>query len=283
VSSTPPIAAHIGLSSGRIRTELRRGNWRTIAHGAVLTRPEEPTRSDWAALGIALGGPSAALTGWDALRVRGLGESMPPSSEVLVLSRHTSNRVVGNVRIRETRRAYRATATSAFARDYPLTPVAAVARAASDASRYYSSAAAVRALVTSAVQRRLCSLEELVGELRAGPRKHSALFRLALSDALDGARSVAEATAARRFSAAPIPAFELNVPILDAGGAVVAVADVLWRALRAVLEIDSREYHFSERAWKQTMRRHNRLTRLGFAVTAVGGVCSRTGVARRSP
>jgi hypothetical protein len=50
-------------------------------------------------------------------------------------------------------------------------------------------------------------------------------------------------------------------------GRVIAVADVLWRELRAVLEVDSREYHLSEAQWKATRARHNRLTRAGYAVT----------------
>jgi very-short-patch-repair endonuclease len=49
-------------------------------------------------------------------------------------------------------------------------------------------------------------------------------------------------------------------------GRVVAVADLLWRSLRAIVEIDSREFHFGESQWKATMRRHNRLTRLGYTV-----------------
>jgi hypothetical protein len=132
---------------------VRRGNWRVIARGAILTRPEDPTRADWAAVGIALGGPSAALTGWDALRVRGLGTAMPRAEEVLVLSRHTSNRRIGPLRIRETQRAYSSHLTSADAGDYALFPVVPGYRAVSDASRYYSVLPPLRALVTSAVQR----------------------------------------------------------------------------------------------------------------------------------
>src|SRR5215471_3589152 len=63
-----------------------------------------------------------------------------------------------------------------------------------------------------------------------------------------------------------VPTFELNVPIVHAGR-VIAVADVLWRKLHAVLEIDSREYHLSEAQWKATMARHNKLTNVGYAVT----------------
>jgi hypothetical protein len=88
----PSVAGDLGISDARTRAELRRGKCRTIARRAVLTRPEEPTRADWAALGIALGGPTAAMSGWDALRILDLGTEQPPTEEVLVLSRHASNR-----------------------------------------------------------------------------------------------------------------------------------------------------------------------------------------------
>jgi hypothetical protein len=255
----------VGVSRARMRTEVRRGNWRAIARGAVLTRPDVPTRADWAELGVALGGPTAALSGWDALRARGAGGRLPPSDQVLVLSRHSSNRVVGCVRIRETNRPYSVTTASAAA-TYSLLPIVDCARGVADASLEYRGAAAVRALVTGAVQQQLCTIPDLVAELESCPRQHSGHFRAALSDALDGARSAAEAVAARRMSGARLPAFELNVPLVR-HGVVVYVADVLWRALRAVLEVDSREYHFNETAWKRTMRRHNALTRAGLAVT----------------
>lgn len=44
------------------------------------------------------------------------------------------------------------------------------------------------------------------------------------------------------------------------------MADFLWRRLRAVLEIDSREYHFEAADWQRTMQRHLELTTLGFSV-----------------
>jgi hypothetical protein len=265
----PASAAELGISRARVRTEVRRGNWRVIARGAVLTRDEAPTRDDWAALGIALGGPSAALSGWDAARAVGLGEPHPPSEHVLVLSRHATNRVVGGVRIRETARPYSVRTTSADNVVHPLTPIVGTARAISDAAAYFDAANPVRALVTSAIQRKRCTVEQLVAELHARPRNGSRFLRLALRDAVDGARSVAEAAASRRMTRARIPAFELNVPIIDAAGRVIAIADVLWRSLRAILEIDSREYHLSEADWKGTMRRHNLLTRLSFALTHV--------------
>ena len=93
-----------------------------------------------------------------------------------------------------------------------------------------------------------------------------------MADAAAGARSVAEAEAAELLRIGGVPTFELNVPIVHAGR-VIAVADVLWRKLRAVLEIDSREYHLSEAQRKATMARHNKLTNVGLcrdALPAVG-------------
>ena len=50
---------------------------------------------------------------------------------------------------------------------------------------------------------------------------------------------------------AAVPDFELNVPILlTLYLRAIAIADILWRALRAILEIDSQEFHFSAEDWR---------------------------------
>ncbi|MEO8888766.1 MAG: hypothetical protein ABI429_05670 [Jatrophihabitantaceae bacterium] len=262
----PAQAERLAITRGQIRTELRRGNWQRLASGVVLTRPDEPTRVDWAEVGVALAGPGAAVSGWDALRVRGLGDRAAPSDHVIVLSRHGMNRTVGGVRLRRTTRPFARTIVSAQSPTMPLTPIVSVARAVADAALEYQDAARVRALVTSAIQRRACRVQDLLVELQAGPSNGSHLLRLALADAADGARSVAEATASGKLARTAVPAFELNVPVVDGHARVIYVVDVLWRELRAVLEIDSREFHLSETHWKATMARHNALTRGGLAV-----------------
>lgn len=262
-------AAHAerwGVGRSRVRTEIRRGNWQRLAPGVVLTRPDEPTRFDWAEAGVLLGGPDAAVSGWEALRAIGLGDRTPPPGPALVLMTRGLSRQVGQVRLRRTSRPYVTRLLPADADRLALTPIVPPPRSVADAALQDRDAARVRALVTSAVGRRACRVEDLLAELRAMPRRNSALFRLALADAADGARSAAEATAARKLARAPVPAFELNVPVVR-DGATVFVLDVLWRGLRAALEIDSREYHFGEAQWKATMRRHNTLTGLGLALT----------------
>jgi len=231
-----------------------------------LTRPEPPTRTDWARAGLALGGRAAVLSGWDAVRLRDLGAARPPCEEILVLTSGGANRRVGPIRLRPSGRPVRVVRTATRDPAMPFAQLADTARAIADTCLTYRYLGPVRALVTSAVQRGLCTAEQLAGELDAGPRNGSALLRRALADAFDGARSIAEAEACELLAGGGVPAFELNVAIIDVSGRVIAVADVLWRELRAILEIDSREYHFSEPDWKATMRRHNRLLRLGLAV-----------------
>ena len=261
----PQLRERFGITPGHVRTELRYGAWQRLAAGIVLTRPDEPTREDWADVGVLLAGPGAAVSGWDALAARGLGKDRRPE-HVLVLSSSAMNRVVGRVRIRRTERAYTRRAQPLGA-PYELTPVVPVVRAIADYALECRDLGALRSLIGTAVQRRHCTVPGLLSEYEAGPRNRSMLLRLALADAADGARSAAEATAARRLAAGPVPPFELNVPVVDERGRLLYVVDMLWRELRAALEVDSREYHFSVEDWEATLERHNDLTRYGLAIT----------------
>jgi hypothetical protein len=215
---------------------------------------------------LALTSPDAALSGWDAARSFGIGSRVPPSEEVLVLDLQGRHRLVGCVRIRPTRRPFIRRTTSANHPVLPSMPIVDAARAIGDSALLHTALAPVRAMVTASVQRGICTANDLGAVLDDAPRNDSAHFRRALDDILNGARSIAEAEAVDWLLTAEVPPFELNVPILDGRGIVIAVADALWRELRAVLEVDSAEFHFSEPDWKRTIRRHNRLTAAGLAL-----------------
>ena len=232
----------------------------------MLTTSEVPQRSDWIAAGLLLAGLGSAVSGWDGVRLldRRAAPDSSPASPVLVLTRDGKNRLIGGVRIRATRRAF---GIRRIFLGSDLLRVAAAPRAVADLALSEQSLSAARALVTKSIQRGLCTPAELVDELIAGPRNGSGFLRRALSDGLDGAASVAEAQAVDELRLAGVPPFELNVPLLRPDGVLVAVADVFWRELRAVLEVDSREFHFSETAWNNTMMRHNKLTAAGLALT----------------
>jgi len=122
----------------------------------------------------------------------------------------------------------------------------------------------VRAVVAEAVQRGFCAIDAIADELHAGRRNGSALLRRAVHDVTLGAASAPEARAASLLRAAPAPAFEQNAAVI--GGARRYVADFLWRELQAILEIDSRDYHFSPRDWQATLRRHAELETGGYSV-----------------
>ena len=109
-------------------------------------------------------------------------------------------------------------------------------------------------------------LADLAAELRNCPRNGSGLFRRALAEVSLGAASAPEGRAAAILRARPdVGPFEQNARIaLPSGGWYVA--DFLWRALRAILEIDSLEYHLGPREWRATMDRHLELTTLGYSV-----------------
>ncbi len=263
---TIDLAARLGISRSRVRTELAHGTWRRLAVGVVLTRPDDPTREDWADLGLALAGTGAAISGWDAVRARGFGDRRAPSDRVLVVSGTAMNRLIGDVRIRRTCRSFLRQMQPLDA-PYEPRPLVGLARAVTDtALQHGRSHRATTALVAAVLMRRACDLPELIGEYRAGPRRDSAGLHRALEVAADGARSVAEADAARRLAAGPIPPFELNVPIVDQRGNLLYVVDELWRELRAAVEIDSREYHADPNDWEHMLARHNDLTRWGLAV-----------------
>lgn len=260
-------AQRIGMSDAAVRTELRRGRWIRLATGIYLTRPDEPTRADWAQVGMALGGPTAVLSGWDAVRLRGLGTAWAAAESVLMLTAPGQrNRLVGGVHLRPTRRLVLPSSISVNDDVWGGVRIAPAARAVADTALSYRQFAHVRAMVTGAIQRELCTVDELVSELGSGPRNGSALLRRALADLAQDVHSIAEAEAVELLRAVNVPAFVVNAPIRDAHGRLLYRVDILWPELRAIVEIDSREFHFTEADWKATMHRHNVLTGMGFAV-----------------
>jgi hypothetical protein len=232
--------------------------------GVYLTRGDLPTRADWLRAGLEIAGAGAAVSGWDAVRGYDLGSSRPPVDDVLVLATGGGHRRIGRVWIRPSRRRLRV--RRMVVAGAGSVPMADPARAIADTALGYRTLPPVRALVTTAVQRQLCTVEDLQRELDDGPRNGSAHLRRAIEDVSGGAASISEAELAELLGAGGLPPFELNVAIIDPFGRHIATADLLWRELRAVLEVDSREHHFLEPQWRRTMRRHNLLTGYGLTL-----------------
>ena len=103
--------------------------------------------------------------------------------------------------------------------------------------------------------RALLTPEDLLGEYAVGPRNGSYFLRRAVRRCARrcafGRRGRGHRRSRRRGAAR---LRDERCRCADQPGACAIVADVLWRSLRAVLEIDSRAHHGSERDWLATMR-----------------------------
>jgi very-short-patch-repair endonuclease len=250
-------ACRLDVSRRSLARAVESGRWRqvlprTYFTGAVLTE-----RDRWDAA-IAFAGDGAALSGAAALRAAG-AMSVSPSHRILVLvplGNRTRSRAF--VEVRETTRAYRI-------RQAPGPRHVEPARACADLALVQHRLDDVRALVAKVVQGGLATVAELGLELDAGPRRGSALLRQALTEVGLGAASAPEARAATALRRAGIVGFEQNVR-LDLPDGVRWVADFYWPKLRAILEIDSVDYHFKRADWQGTWDRHLSLTTHGFSV-----------------
>jgi hypothetical protein len=134
------------------------------------------------------------------------------------------------------------------------------ARAVADAARFLTRFNDVRAVVSEALLRGKCTLDELSQELAIGGLARSALFRRALEEANDGVRSVAEADFRVLIQRSGLPEPIFNAQLYDASGRFIAMVDAWWQRAGVGAEVDSREYHTKVEDQDATTMRHNRLT-----------------------
>jgi very-short-patch-repair endonuclease len=246
-----------GLSRYAIDRRLASGRWRRVLPRTYLTT-QTMTWLDRVNAALIFAGDGALISGEAALALAGMRGPARPSTVLVLVP--PSNRVDSSawVRIRRTSRPMGADLVPGPAR-------VEVARAVADHALASRRLDDVRALVTRAVRERRCTVADLARELEAGPRRGSAFLRQAIDETSGGAWSAPEARAASVLRRARVPRFEQNAVIPLPGGGHF-VADFLWRRLRAVLEIDSREHHFEPADWRATMDRHLALETLGYSV-----------------
>jgi hypothetical protein len=123
----------------------------------------------------------------------------------------------------------------------------------------------VRALVSDAAQKRVCSIKALRTELDEGPVPGSGLLRRALAEVTEGIRSVTEGDLRLLLKRARVPTPMFNARLCD-GDKLIAVVDCWWSGAGVAGEVDSREYHYRANDWQRTIRRHDRLVAHGVLV-----------------
>ncbi|WP_375486051.1 hypothetical protein [uncultured Jatrophihabitans sp.] len=263
-------ALALGFTRHAIAHRLETRRWHRVLPHTYLTG-HTLTWADRQDAALAFAGSDALLTSGAALADLGLRCVTRPDRMLVLVPPSCRVRPTGWVRVRRTTRM--------------PSPAAVPGPRRADLSRCVADLAAerqylddVRALVSEASRLGLCSLEQLRVELAEGPRRHSAHLRQALLDADRGAWSAPEGRAATILRRSAFPDFEQNVPIRLPDGRTLIV-DFLWRALRAVLEIDSDEHHWNSPGDRDaTTRRQSALMTAGFAT-----ISRRPGLVRRRP
>lgn len=242
-----------------IRYRCRSGRWVRMAPSVYLTTPPV-TWLDRLHAATVHTGPGCALSGAAALVEYGFRAVHRPTAVLVLVAPDVAARRQPGIHVRRTTRPPRV-------RQHRGLPLAPVARAVADHVVGLHRLDRVQAVVADAVQRKWCTVADLAIELEAGPRRGSRLFREALRDVGYGARSVPEARAGRLLRQASLAGFEQNAGISADGRRFVA--DFLWLELRAVLEIDSTEYHLTPEDHDATLARDQQLQVAGYVVLHV--------------
>ncbi|MGH3488740.1 MAG: hypothetical protein ACRDP8_12620 [Actinopolymorphaceae bacterium] len=192
--------ARVGVPESTVGYRTRaEGPWQRILPAVVLTISGEPTWRQRLLAAVVYGGTGAVLTGFAALRLGGM-RTLPDEDSVHVLVPHKRRRVsTSYVTIERTKRL----PTHTWIAGLPCAPSA---RAVIDATRRMSQTDALRAVISGAVQRGLCTGVDLVDELSSAQRRGTRLPRLVLSEVLAGVHSVAEAQARSLLHSAGVTA-----------------------------------------------------------------------------
>ena len=254
------IARHQAVTCGLTETVLRYrirpgGPWQKILPGVYLAVTGAVTADQREMAALLHAGPHSVITGATAVRRNGI---RPPGSNVVdvLVPVEVRCQSFAFVRVQRTSRMPSQIRTTGEIR------FAGPERAVADAARALTALRDVRAVVSDAVQKRLCSIERLRAELQQGPTRGSGLLRAALDEVGDGVRSVTEGDLRLLLKRARVPMPMSNARLYE-GDTLIAIVDCWWPDSGVAGEVDSREYHFRPDDWQRTMRRHDQLVARG--------------------
>jgi hypothetical protein len=250
----------IGLAPANISRRCRPGGpWSSPLRGVVLLTGKVPTSRQRLRAVLTLAGKDAVVSGVAALRALGM-RRLPTDDRIHVLVPH--DRRLTSQRFAVIERSSRL--------PEPVMreglPYAGAARALVDASKLWRDLDTVRAMTAEAVQRGICTVDDLVEELAEPRRPHSALVRMVLAEIADGVRSAAEAWARNLVMRTTLPMPLWNVSVREPSGRLLAVPDAYWKAVGLAWEIDSREFHLSPAEHARDAGRQSRLAAAGVLV-----------------
>ncbi|MBV9444470.1 MAG: hypothetical protein JO345_01010 [Streptosporangiaceae bacterium] len=251
-------ALECGLTAKAVEYRLRHeGPWQRMLPSVFLTVTGAATQEHREIAALLYAGPESILTGPVAIRLHGLISPGPNTVDVLV-PLTVRRQSIGFVRLHRTARLPAQFTVTGRVR------FAGRARAVADAARGFTRFDDVRAVVCEAVQRRACTMQDLIDELEAGPIAGSALLREAIAEIGDSVRSVAEAQFRTLILRSGLPKPMFNAQLCDAAGEFIAMVDAWWDRAGVAAEVDSRAYHLRAEDQDRTNARHDELAAHGI-------------------
>jgi len=249
-----------GITPAMIEYRLRPdGPWRRLLAGVYIVTTGTTTFTQQAMAALLYAGPSVMITGQAALDVYGLGSGDPDIIDVLVPA-HCQRKSTAFVRITRTHRMP-ASHTSVGPLRYAPAP-----RAVGDAARSEKRFSDVQALVCRAVQKKVCTPEQLAAEADEGPVKGSRLFREAVGEVTSGIWSSPEGDLKKLIDRSGVETPVYNAMLYAADGTFLGCPDAWWPRAGVAAEVDSRQYHLEAAGYERTTKKHNRMTAAGVNV-----------------
>jgi hypothetical protein len=197
----------------------------------------QPTPDQLVIAGLLYAGPDAVVTGLEAARRHGIRRGPEPGGRLHLLVPH--GRRPAGARHVDIERTHRMPA-AVLRRGVPLAPVP---RAVVDGARRLASPREITELLADAVQRGLCTVNQLGFEVEAAQRRGTAIPRAVLRDVSIGIRSAAEGDAKAVWRRSGLPEPWWNAAVYTEGGRLLGIADAWWDDVAMAWEINSVTWH----------------------------------------
>jgi hypothetical protein len=240
--------------------------------GVYAVRSDELDESTVLVAAALWAGPRAALTGMVGLRELGLVVRSTAEALFVVPERCRARRASyagRGVRVVRTSRTIRASHGASGV------PVVAAARALADTAVHQPPPTGeVEALTIAALQRGLCSAEDMATELQRRPRAAVQELSTGLDAFLDGAWSRPEAVLRQHVEASDLPEMLSNVRLFAPDGVYVGTPDGYFPTAGVVAQVHSRAHHQGTNAqggskWAATVEKDSDYAAAGLLVVGV--------------
>ena len=221
----------LGLTHSYISRQCREdGPWRRPIPGVIIFSNRRPTLRQQARIALAHAGPDAMITGVQAARLHGV-RNLPPEPRLHALITHRRKVASWGWAIVER------TIHLPEAVEVGGLPVAPLARALIDAARRMDHLPSVRAMITDAVERGLCDVEDLRLEIAQASTIGSALPRVVIREISAGTRAAAEHWVAAVVQESRLPAPEWEVELEDQSGALLGQVYAWWPSVGMAVQV----------------------------------------------